>query len=179
MNKNANPHLPPFRKGGQGGFEAAIKSPSLPLCTRRGYVGGYPVAAQRPFRSQRGKKANSQTGFTLLEVLVALVILAVTMAAVSRTASSSINHVEALRIRVIADWVAQNRLAQHQARGDYPQPGIQTGSEEQAGKTYPWQEEIIATPNPTMRRIIVNVYAPDDKQHSLRELTGYLVQYPR
>ena len=118
-------------------------------------------------------------GFTLLEVLVALAILAITMAAVSRTASSSINHVDALRTRVIADWVAQNRLAQHQARGDFLAPGIQTGSEEQAGQNYPWQEEIIATPNPTMRRIIVNVYAPDDAKHSLRELTGYLVQYPR
>jgi general secretion pathway protein I len=120
-----------------------------------------------------------QKGFTLLEVLVALFILAITMAAVSRTASSSIHHVDALRTRVIADWVAQNRLATHQARGDYPPPGIQTGEEIQAEQTYPWQEEVISTPNPTMRRIIVNVYAPDDKQHSLRELTGYLVQYPR
>jgi general secretion pathway protein I len=118
-------------------------------------------------------------GFTLIEVLVALFILAITMAAVSRTANSSIQHVDALRIRVIADWVAQNRLATHQARGDYPPPGMQTGEEIQAGQTYPWQEEVIATPNPTMRRIIVNVYAPDDKQHSLRELTGYLVQFPR
>ncbi len=72
-----------------------------------------------------GFKLCRQSGFTLLEVLVALAILAITMAAVSRTASSSIHHVEALRTRVIADWVAQNRLAQHQARGDYPQPGIQ------------------------------------------------------
>lgn len=124
-----------------------------------------------------GKKY--QTGFTLLEVLVALFILAITMAAVSRTASSSIHHVDALRTRVIADWVAQNRLALHQARGDFLAPGIQTGSEEQAGQKYPWQEEIIATPNPTMRRIIVNVYAPNDAKHSLRELTGYLVQFPR
>lgn len=119
------------------------------------------------------------SGFTLLEVLVALFILAITMAAVSRTASSSIHHVEALRTRIIADWVAQNRMALHQARGDYPLPGIQSGEEAQAGETYPWREEIIATPNPTMRRIVVNVYAPDDAQHSLRELTGYLVQYPR
>jgi general secretion pathway protein I len=118
-------------------------------------------------------------GFTLLEVLVALFILAITMAAVSRTANSSIHHVEALRTRVIADWVAQNRMATHQARGDYPVPGIQTGEEAQAGQNYPWQEEVIATPNPTMRRIIVNVYAPDDAKHSLRELTGYLVQFPR
>jgi len=121
----------------------------------------------------------TQRGFTLLEVLVALAILAITMAAVARTASSSIHHVEALRTRVIADWVAQNRLALHQARGDWIPAGIQTGSEEQAGQSYPWQEEVIATPNPTMRRIVVSVYAPDDAQHTLRELTGYLVQYPR
>jgi general secretion pathway protein I len=124
-------------------------------------------------------KTKTQTGFTLIEVLVALFILAITMAAVSRTASSSIHHVEVLRTHVIADWVAQNRLAQHQARGDWPAPGIQTGEESQANQIYPWQEEIIATPNPTMRRIVVSVYAPDDAQHKLREMTAYLVQYPR
>ena len=118
-------------------------------------------------------------GFTLLEVLVALAILAIAMAAVSRTASSSIRNADALRIRVIADWVAQNRLANHQALNDWPSPGIQTGSEDQAGQTYPWQEEVISTPNPTMRRIVVSVYAPDDAKLKLRELTGYLVQYPR
>ncbi len=120
-----------------------------------------------------------QTGFTLLEVLVALFILAIAMAAVSRTAGSSIHHVEALRTRVIADWVAQNRLALHQARGDWLPPGIQSGEEAQAGQTYPWQEEIIATPNPMMRRIVVSVYAPDDAKHTLRELTGYVVQFSR
>lgn len=120
-----------------------------------------------------------QHGFTLVEVLVALFILAITMAAVSRTASSSIHHAESLRTRITADWVAQNRLALHQARGDWLPTGIQTGEEEQAGHLYPWREEIIATPNPTMRRIVVSVNAPDDRQHILRELSGYLVQYPR
>ncbi|MDO8988181.1 MAG: type II secretion system minor pseudopilin GspI [Sideroxyarcus sp.] len=129
--------------------------------------------------SSTPSKSKNQGGFTLLEVLVALFILAVTMAAVSRTASSSIHHVDALRTRIVADWVAQNRMAEHQARGDFPVPGIHTGEEVQAGQTYPWQEEVVATPNPTMRRIIVNVYAPNDKQHTLRELTGYLVMYPR
>lgn len=119
------------------------------------------------------------TGFTLLEVLVALAILAIAMAAVSRTASSSIHNIDALRIRVIADWVAQNRLANHQAMSDWPAQGIQTGSEDQAGQTYPWQEEVIDTPNPTMRRIVVSVYSPDDGKFKLRELTGYLAQYPR
>ncbi len=120
-----------------------------------------------------------QTGFTLLEVLVALAILAITMTAVSRTTNSSVLHVEALRTRVVADWVAQNRLALHQARGDWLPTGIQNGEEVQADIVYPWREEIIATPNPTMRRIVVNVYAPHDKTQSLRELSGYLVLYKR
>ncbi len=126
-----------------------------------------------------GFRLSKQSGFTLIEVLVALFILAITMAAVSRTASSSIHHVEALRTRVIADWVAQNRLSLHQARGDWMPTGIQSGEEAQAGQTYPWREEVIATPNPTMRRIVVSVYAPNDAKYALRELTGYLVQYPR
>lgn len=118
-------------------------------------------------------------GFTLIEVLVALAILAITMTAVSRTADSSIHHADALRMRTLADWVAQDRLAWHQARGDWLPPGIQNGVTRQAGQSFPWQEEISNTPNPTMRRIVVHVYAPDDPQHSLRELSGYLVQFPR
>lgn len=160
-----------------------IKNHSFPLAggrlgwglTRRDIAKSTPTPPH-PLQGGGGVK---QAGFTLLEVLVALAILAITMAAVSRTASSSIHHVDALRTRVIADWVAQNRLALHQARADWPAPGIQTGEEAQAGQTYPWQEEIIATPNPYMRRIVVSVYAPDDAQHTLRELTGYLVQFQR
>lgn len=120
-----------------------------------------------------------QLGFTLIEVLVALFILAITMAAVSRTSSSSIHHVEALRTRVTADWVAQNRLALHQARGDWLPTGIQTGEEEQAGQIFPWREEIIATPNPSMRRIVVQVFDPVDANHTVREASAYLVQFPR
>ncbi|MDD2701491.1 MAG: type II secretion system minor pseudopilin GspI [Sideroxydans sp.] len=120
-----------------------------------------------------------QQGFTLLEVLVALAILAITMAAVSRTSSSSIHHAEALRTRITADWVAQNRLALHQARGDWLPTGIQNGEEEQAGQTFPWREEIIATPNPSMRRIVIQVSDPSDANHTVREASAYLVQFPR
>lgn len=118
-------------------------------------------------------------GFTLLEVLVALAILAIAMAAVSRTANSSVQHVEALRARIVANWVAQDRMALHQARSDWLPTGSTSGQETQAGVDYPWQEQVTATPNPTMRRIVVSVYDPKDRQHVLREITGYLAQFPR
>ncbi len=150
----------------------------LPSCSRRRRLPSCCfIGVNR--RNLRTPAVFRMKGFTLIEVLVALVILAITMAAISRTAGSSIRHVDALRTRIVADWVAQNRLALHQARGDWLPAGIQTGEEAQAGQTYPWREEVVATPNPSMRRIVVNVYAPDDAKQSLRELTGYLVQIPR
>ncbi len=118
-------------------------------------------------------------GFTLLEVLVALAILAVCMAAVGRAAGSGAGHVEAMRVRILADWVAQNRLALHTARGDWLPVGNQNGEELQSGQRFAWREEITATPNPTMRRIVVSVYAPDEPGRPLRQMTAYLAQFPR
>lgn len=120
-----------------------------------------------------------QKGFTLLESLVALAILAIALAAVLRATGAATNHVDALRQRVLADWVAQNRLALHAGMGDWLPTGSQQGQQTQAGITFNWQEKISATPNPAFRRIEVSVTATDDPEHALRHLTGYLVEYPR
>ena len=124
-------------------------------------------------------QANKHAGFTLLESLVALAILAIALAAVMRASSASINHADELRSRLLADWVAQNRLALHSARGDWMAAGIQQGEDTQAGMTFVWKEEISSTPNPAFRRIDVSVFATQDPQHALRKLSGYLVEFPR
>lgn len=131
-------------------------------------------AINNNMRSKSGHK-----GFTLLETLVALAILAIALAAVMRATGAGTNHAEAMRVRVLADWVAQNRLAQHAARGDFLPPGIQNGEETQAGIRLLWKEEISVTPNPAFRRIEVGVYAPDDPEYALRRLTGFLTQQRR
>lgn len=124
--------------------------------------------------SQSGNK-----GFTLLETLVALAILAIALAAIMRATGAGTNHAEAMRMRVLADWVAQNRLAQHAARGDFLPPGMQNGEETQAGIRLLWKEEIGVTPNPAFRRIEVSVYAPDDPEYALRRLSGFMTQQRR
>lgn len=121
----------------------------------------------------------TQSGFTLLESLVALAILAIALAAVLRATGASTSHVEALRVRLLADWVAQNRLALHAGRGDWLALGTQQGIETQAGIQFAWNEKISSTPNPAFRRIEVNVAASAAPQDSLRHLSGYLVQFPR
>lgn len=120
-----------------------------------------------------------QKGFTLLESLVALAILAIALAAVLRATGASTNHVDALRQRLLADWVAQNRLALHAGRGDWLSVGTQQGEESQAGLTFIWDEKISSTPNPAFRRIEISVATRQAPQHVLRHLSGYLVQFPR
>jgi general secretion pathway protein I len=124
-------------------------------------------------------KLHRQSGFTLLESLVALAILAIALAAVLRATSASTNHVDALRVRLLADWVAQNRLALHAGRGDWLPIGTGQGEETQAGIQFVWDEKISSTPNPAFRRIEVNVAISAAPQDSLRHLSGYLVQFPR
>ena len=118
-------------------------------------------------------------GFTLLETLVALAILAIALAAVMRATGGGISHAEAMRKRVLADWVAQNRLVQHIASGEFLPLGIQNGEETQAGVRLIWKEEVGATPNPAFRRIEVSVSEPDNPDYALRRLVGFLVQQRR
>lgn len=130
-------------------------------------------------RHEKMKSLSGHRGFTLLETLVALAILAIALAAIMRATGAGTNHAEAMRMRVLADWVAQNRLAQHAARGDFLPPGIQNGEETQAGIRLLWKEEIGVTPNPAFRRIEVSVYAADDPEYALRRLTGFMTQQRR
>lgn len=129
------------------------------------------MSANRPRTAQRG--------FTLLETLVALAVLAIALASITRAAGAETRHAEELRLRLLGDWVAQNRLALHAARGDWIAIGAQNGEETQAGMRLLWREEISATPNPAFRRIDVLVFTPDDPQHPFRKLTGYLVEQRR
>ena len=108
-----------------------------------------------------------------------MAILAIALSAVLRVAGTETRHAEELRLRLLADWVAQNRLALHSARGDWIIASAQEGEETQAGVRLLWREKISATPNPAFRRIEVSVYRSDDTQHALRQLTGFLVQQRR
>ena len=120
----------------------------------------------------------TQIGFTLIEVLVGMVIIAVTLAAVSRAASHAIQTSEELKRRVVADIIAQNRLEMHKAQHDWLALGKLSGQETQAGITMTWKEVVTETPNPAFRKIVVEVFDNENRDDQLRRLVGFLTLEP-
>jgi len=115
-------------------------------------------------------------GFTLIEVLIALAIVAIGLTAALR--ASGVGHEAALesRTRLIAMWLAQNVVAERTARGDWPDPGRQAQNAELAGHTFLLREVVKTTPNPRFRRLEVTVSLAMRPERPLHQLVAYLVR---
>ncbi len=114
--------------------------------------------------------------FTLLEMLVALTVLAVALLAALRASGASVQNTVEIRNRLLAGWVAQNRLAEHIARRDWLPVGVVRGDEIQGGVRFGWEETIAGTPNFQFRRIEVRVFAEQEPEQALASLTGFMVK---
>lgn len=113
-------------------------------------------------------------GFTLIEVLVALAIIAVALSAGMRALAQSADGASSLKARTLALWVAENRLARAQLGDPAPAAGIASGDEVQAGLTLAWRQTVSATPNPAFRKIEIVVSEPGQPEYALARLVGYL-----
>jgi general secretion pathway protein I len=96
-------------------------------------------------------------GFTLIEVLVALVIVAVGMAAVLSALSSSANTLSFLRDETFAQWLALNQIATIRISGQQPPTGTTDGDTDFGGRSWHWRREVVSTEVPGVVRIDVKV----------------------
>lgn len=120
----------------------------------------------------RSSTSARHSGFTLVEVLIALAVLAIALAAVMRVLAQSVDLSAGLRDRTIALGVAQDQLVLHYVRRDWPDPDTRTGTREQGGRVWNWQEKVISTELPEFRRIEIDV--SDASERRLAHLVGYL-----
>ena len=62
-------------------------------------------------------------GFTLIEVLVALAIVAISLSAILASVTQQVNAAQAIRERTFASWVALNKLAELRLSSEMPDVG--------------------------------------------------------
>src|SRR5260221_3057667 len=113
-------------------------------------------------------------GFTLVEILVALAIIAVALSAGMRALAQSTDSATALKARTLALWVAQNRLASAQVATPWPALGTYKGNATQAGAPFLWRGTVTTTPNPAFRKIEIDVMEPDRPDYHVAHLVGFI-----
>ncbi|WP_395822460.1 type II secretion system minor pseudopilin GspI [Collimonas sp.] len=99
-----------------------------------------------------------KAGFTLLEVLVALVIVGTALGASLRAVGSLTQNSEGLRAAMMATWSAENRLTQIRLGQEWPEIGNRSFECPQDDLQLRCEERVLGTPNPYFRRVEVSVF---------------------
>ena len=117
-------------------------------------------------------------GFTLLEVLVALAVLAIAMGAIINAATQSIASTAYLRDQTLASWVALNQVNERLLDPEpWPEEGSRQGSAELASRAWRWQVRFAKTDDPDLRRIEVTVRVTENSP-VLSTLTAFKANPP-
>jgi general secretion pathway protein I len=123
-----------------------------------------------------GRHAGSSRGFTLIEVMVALLVVAIGLSALMITVSSTARTSGFLRDKTVAQWIALNRLTEVRLNLNKFAANTDTGELNFANRTWHYDTRYFDTSVATMKRVVVRVYAGDAKTkgNPVAESTGFL-----
>jgi general secretion pathway protein I len=119
---------------------------------------------------------NNKSGFTLLEVLIALTILAVISAGFLGSMNVTLRQQQILEEKTIALWVAKNQLAKLHAGHNWPDVGTSKEAALMAGRTWNVAISVTSTNEPKIRKITVDVSDSSKQkgQSPAASLAGYV-----
>jgi len=118
---------------------------------------------------------NAARGFTLIEILVALSVLAIALAATARSLGAATDTTAALRDRALARWVGEDYLSTLELQRAWPDLDVKEGDAEMGGRAFRWRQETTPSPAARMRRVEVSVFLPGTNSPLVR-LSGFLEQ---
>lgn len=100
----------------------------------------------------------TEKGFTLIEVLVALAIVAIALGAGVKAAGALTDNATRLQGVMSAQWCAENQLTELRLAHQFPAVGEADFTCEQLGQAYRGKLVVMPTPNPNFRRVDTQVF---------------------
>ena len=115
-------------------------------------------------------------GFTLIEVMVALTIIAIALGALLNTSGTQANSATYLKQKTIAHWVALNELSQIRISGTFPDLGDKKDSTTMANHEWHWIRTTKKTADNNTREVTYKVYADKEYKKNLTSLRGHALR---
>lgn len=121
--------------------------------------------------------SKKQQGFTLIEVMIALLVLGLALSALIRTVGSASGNTAWLQDKTFAHWVAMNQLTELRIESAWPREGTTKGTEEMADREWDWEATTVKTEDPDLRRVDIRVWPSNSSaDEHLTLLTGFLAK---
>ncbi len=117
--------------------------------------------------------SRSCRGFTLIEVMVALTIVALSLTAAAATMAQMVSTSQTMRDRTYASWIAQNRIAEIRLASELPKVGSTDGEVEFANTEWSWRATVSETGVERLLRVDVAVRLADIDD-PVRTVTGFV-----
>jgi general secretion pathway protein I len=117
------------------------------------------------------------SGFTLIECLVALFIIAIVLASSTRAIGLSVEDVREVYIRQVANWAVENQANQYLMDRVYPDMGQTKKNIVLGGINFIIQSSVSATPNPFFRKIEISVAEQKRPNHTIFKTVNFISQY--
>jgi general secretion pathway protein I len=121
-------------------------------------------------------KCHRQQGLTLLEVMVALMIFAVTGSAILKAAGDHLSGVRIIQDITFATWVANNRLTALQLEKSWPPKNNAKGSQEMADATWYWSQRVEKTVDEDLLLVEVSVSREEGSKNSVTSVSTYIAK---
>jgi general secretion pathway protein I len=126
-----------------------------------------------------GYAHHKAAGLTLIEVMVALFIFALTGSAVMKAAGDHINGVGQIEEMTFATWVANNRMTQLHIDPSWPPKNNLTDSQDMAGRTWYWQQKVQKTNDEEMVQVDVRVSLDPEIEYSITSVTSFIAKHSK
>ena len=121
----------------------------------------------------RNSPFSRDRGFTLIEVMVALVVVALSLSAVMAVVARQVNFASVLQERTYASWIAQNKLAEMRLAGIMPEVSTTSGEVEYGNTSWEWRAVVSETGIENFMRIDVSI-THIESEYVIRTVTGFM-----